>query len=395
MGSKKHRNRPVINITKGNIAIDGGVKDGSEVICKKCSYQLCINMHRLSVVDVSIRCPSCMIVNLVGKFMETDALITPNVCLSSGTYSFSDHLELKGGQIVSEKATKRYEGWVGYGVDVDFRLEVESLTETWEHILSLIGMERYKKELSRIEKSRLSGAVLKDPHRAVQLIVETQEFVSKLENNQPRTMDSHFLDDLTATQLAFKRWSNHPLFNQFIKNLSDSRNFNHDLMVLMVASHFIDTGHGVALNLDSEEDESLPDILVYPDLKDVLEIEVKAPVVKPTSLLELSDAEAEKIVDRSITKASSQLSRDGSGLVVMAFSGLSNDSFNKLSKAADSLLKKHARRKGKAHVAGVSIFNLTSRLEQGSKGEITYVPSIKIDVKWHSVYKGKVRFKSA
>lgn len=145
-----------------------------------------------------------------------------------------------------------------------------------------------------------------------------------------------------------ERWQHHPLFHTMSKALV--LEFPHCITQLLAATYLSEHGNPIGFNDHAKFDGQSPDLFLNANIFDTISLEIKAPQDLQWPNPAPSLASLEKILSKQIQKASSQLTGELGGVVVIGASWASGEGEELFAMALANL---NERKKISTRVAGV------------------------------------------
>ena len=382
-------------------AFVGTAHAGINWACPSCSTVLVERAHPDQLLDLLVRCHACPTLGALPRRQPGQPLTMRRVVLGLGQTRIRTRFDLGASMVVGPQADDGYQRETGQqkeaaaGESLQTRtLSSASLRELAVEAVALLG-----NQYADLRNSDLRGQLSPTPpprrHRLIELIMSAESAADRIENQlSDIELDADQLTELIAVVSMYGRWRHHPAMRRLVQTLHGGDEVQHSSMLLAVASHFVDAGHGVGLVFE-DSGGPIPDAWVQANLVDRLSLEIKTPLAlrgpKP-SPLNLADSMA--LVTRPVASVAKSRGRqhesDSSGILVIGGFHLDAETVDTLVEARSRILERQQHRK--RHLAALAFVVFSSNIASVGMGreyqELQVAGTLNVRVVLHPGYRG-------
>jgi hypothetical protein len=375
---------------------------GIDYLCGHCQNMVIIaSAADDQVWDVAFECFECK--GLSASPSLPTGMVLPNVSLlfPKGRYMLSDSVDLSRVAIAGEKAHERSRRETGdrgstfgyqQGNSTHREISPALLQSYINDLRSLLG-PTYDKLYSSACRTRNSRTPPKNSHGLMSIVRSLEESIASFETPSP-VIDARAVTEVDALLLILKRWRHHPYWRRMVGALDAE--YQHTIITMAAASFLVDAGNGVRL-LETSSART-PDLQLVTAPQQRAALEIKAPQALHSRTVELTPAEANRIITSAVKKAKTgkkgQLARKQPGLLVIGGFALSDAELDLLSKAATEYLQNATTRGRHSHIIAVSVMSVGTLLEATLEGpqppEISISGTLSVRVAQNPGYKGDI-----
>jgi hypothetical protein len=334
--SKWDGSRPLVIQPSVEMPLVIGVWPGGEdVLCPTCEkVALLRNVVETQVFDLTFRCAGCGAECDAPNFPPGRGLAFqgPLRAFDTGVLSAQESLILEYDDVViGKRGVLRRQMETGRLGEPSTTRQSE-LNEVTLEALVVDAREVFAPILPELERAYARGGTR---HRLPELVAAVETNLAEVQQGG-RTIDVLSALELERDTYIFRRWSRDPAFESLLRDSRDPGAFDHNVLVLILASRLDNAGFGPELVRTSGMKS--PDLRFRLTARVVFEADIKAPVTlqrRPGAAVPVK--EAQQVVADAITSSRGQFST--AALLVIAGSFWTGD-FSEIAEAAAKELAK-------------------------------------------------------
>lgn len=368
-----------------------------------CGRQLGVGLYARQLLNVLIECGECTQVLESPRRLPGEPIPGAPLYLEpGGRYLLGEALNVvdKPVAIVGRGALFDYAHETGqtipgvYSPDstaVISALDADAFNAIACQLRDLLG-DGYESLRGSDDRGRRSKTPPAYRHRILELIDFASDAAAEVggdRNGRLGEIDGNLLAEALTVLAVTRRWQHHPAWPTLRASLASDGEAPHTTMLLTVASYLADAGNGVGIYTNSvHQRASTADLWVEPDLRERVDIEIKAPVALRGPRGRLSESQATTILQKALKKSERQRRNTRSSFLVVGGYHL-GPSFDRVVSTAQGMLD-HERHRWRS-LGGIIVADCTfeAHVREG-EGSQTLSPAMRVELALHPGYKGEL-----